>query len=39
MTGPHEDEPPMTRTYASVLAVEVFVLLALWAGGRYFGSL
>lgn len=28
----------MTRTYATVLAVEVVVLLALWAAGRYFGS-
>lgn len=28
----------MTRTYVTVLAVEVLVLLALWAAGRYFGS-
>ena len=28
----------MTRTYATVLAVEVLVLLAVWAAGRYFGS-
>jgi hypothetical protein len=28
----------MTKTYAAVLAVEVLVLLALWAAGRYFGS-
>jgi len=28
----------MTKTYVTVLAVEVLVLLALWAAGRYFGS-
>ena len=28
----------MTRTYVAVLAIEVLVLLALWAAGRYFGS-
>ena len=28
----------MTTTYASVVAVEILVLLALWAAGRYFGS-
>jgi hypothetical protein len=28
----------MTKTYATVLAVEILVLLALWAAGRYFGS-
>ena len=27
----------MTKTYATVLAVEVLVLLALWVAGRYFG--
>jgi hypothetical protein len=33
-----DDDRPMTRTYAAVLAVEALVLLALWAAGRYFGS-
>jgi hypothetical protein len=33
----HEDSP-MTRTYARVLVVEVVVLLALWAAGRYFAA-
>jgi hypothetical protein len=33
-----DDEAPMTRTYAAVLAVEVLVLVALWAAGRYFGA-
>jgi hypothetical protein len=27
------------RTYAAVLALELFVVAALWAVGRYFGSL
>jgi hypothetical protein len=26
----------MTRTYATVLGVEVLVLITLWAVGRYF---
>lgn len=38
MPGTEGDERSMTRTYATVLAVEVVVLLALWAAGRYFGS-
>jgi hypothetical protein len=38
MTGTDDGERPMARTYAAVLAVEVLVLLALWAAGRYFGS-
>ena len=29
----------MTNTYVSVLALEAVVLVALWAAGRYFGSL
>jgi hypothetical protein len=28
----------MTGTYVRVLVLEVIVLLALWAAGRYFGS-
>jgi hypothetical protein len=28
----------MTKTYATVLVAEVLLLLALWAAGRYFGS-
>jgi hypothetical protein len=28
----------MMKTYATVLVVEVLLLLALWAAGRYFGS-
>jgi hypothetical protein len=36
--GRDGEERSMTRTYATVLAVEVLVLLALWAAGRYFGS-
>ena len=38
MTGTDGEDRPMTKTYATVLAVEVLVLLALWAAGRYFGS-
>ena len=38
MTGTDVEDRPMTRTYARVLVVEVLVLLALWAAGRYFGS-
>jgi hypothetical protein len=38
MTGTGDDDRPMTRTYATVLAVEAVVLLALFAAGRYFGS-
>ncbi|HJS57645.1 MAG TPA: hypothetical protein VKA01_06025 [Vicinamibacteria bacterium] len=30
---------PMTWTYTAVLLVQVVVLLALWAAGRYFGAL
>jgi hypothetical protein len=35
---PADDGSPMTRTYAGVLLIEAFVLLALWALGRYFGA-
>jgi hypothetical protein len=38
MTKANDDEAPMTRTYAAVLTVEVLVLAALWAAGRYFGA-
>ena len=38
MTGADAEDRPMTRTYVTVLVVEVLVLLALWAAGRYFGS-
>jgi hypothetical protein len=38
MPGRDGDERPMAATYATVLAVEVLVLLALWLAGRYFGS-
>ena len=27
------------RTYAAVIAIEILVVAALWAFGRYFGSL
>jgi len=37
--GTKREERPMTRSYATVLVVELLVLLALWAAGRYFGSL
>jgi hypothetical protein len=36
--GMQDGDQPMSRTYATVLAVEILVLLALWAAGRYFGS-
>ena len=36
MTDPELDEPRLTWTYATVLGVEVLVLLVLWAVGRYF---
>ena len=36
--APAPDERPMTGTYVRVLVLEVVVLLALWAAGRYFGS-
>ncbi len=39
MPATEEDDQPMGRTYALVLAVEVLVLLSLWAAGRYFGSI
>jgi hypothetical protein len=39
MTPAEPEEPSMTRTYVQVLALEVLVLLALWAAGRYFGSI
>ena len=39
MTPTDPDEPAMTRTYVQVLTLEVLVLLALWAAGRYFGSI
>jgi hypothetical protein len=38
MTKANDVEAPMTRTYAAVLALEVLVLAALWAAGRYFGA-
>jgi hypothetical protein len=38
MAGTDGGERRMTKTYATVLAVEVLVLLAFWAAGRYFGS-
>jgi hypothetical protein len=43
MVDPAEERPdaqdsPMTRTYAAVLLVQVVVLLALWAAGRYFAT-
>ena len=38
MTGAGDEDRPMTTTYATVLAVEVLVLLTLWAAGRYFGA-
>jgi hypothetical protein len=38
MTGTGDDDRPMTKTYATVLALEVLVLVALFAAGRYFGS-
>jgi hypothetical protein len=36
MTEPDSDERSMARTYATVLGLEVLVLLTLWAVGRYF---
>jgi hypothetical protein len=36
MTEPEPDERSMTRTYATVLGLEVLVLVTLWAVGRYF---
>ena len=36
MTEPEPGERGMTRTYATVLGVEVLVLITLWAVGRYF---
>jgi hypothetical protein len=36
-SGGDGDDRAMTKTYATVLAVEALVLLALWAAGRYFG--
>ena len=38
MSEPEADEPRMTWTYATVLAVEVLVLLTLWAVGHYFAA-
>lgn len=38
MTEPDDEDKPMYRTYAAVLALQFFFLLALWAAGRYFGS-
>ena len=38
MTDPDADGPRMTRTYATVLGLEVLVLLILWATGLYFAS-
>jgi hypothetical protein len=38
MPGTEGGERSMMKTYATVLVVEVLLLLALWAAGRYFGS-
>ena len=35
----HASETDRRTTYAAVIAFEVFVVAALWAFGRYFGSL
>ena len=39
--GERHGEPDIgrRRTYAAVIGLEVFVIAALWAFGRYFGSL
>jgi hypothetical protein len=34
-----EPEVDRRRTYAAVLGLEILVIAALWAFGRYFGSL
>ena len=34
-----DDDRPMTATYLAVLVVEAAVIAALWALGRYFGSM
>jgi hypothetical protein len=34
-----EPEVDRRKTYAAVLGLEVLVIAALWAFGRYFGSL
>ena len=34
-----EPEIDRRRTYASVIGLEILVIAALWAFGRYFGSL
>jgi hypothetical protein len=34
-----EPEVDRRRTYAAVIGLEVLVIAALWAFGRYFGSL
>jgi hypothetical protein len=36
---PHAGEADRRRTYLGVALVELMVILALWAFGRYFGSL
>jgi hypothetical protein len=36
---PHAGEANRWRTYLAVALVELVVVLALWAFGRYFGSL
>ena len=37
--SPHAGESDRRRTYLAVALVELVVVLALWAFGRYFGSL
>jgi hypothetical protein len=37
--GGRDVEVSRRRTYVAVVCVEVLVILALWAFGRYFGSL
>jgi len=38
MERSREDDRPMWATYLAVIVVEVIVLVALWAFGRYFAS-
>lgn len=38
MSESDDEVRPMTRTYAAILVVEIVFLVALWAAGRYFGS-
>jgi hypothetical protein len=37
-SGADGEDSAMTRAYAAVLIVQVVVLLALWAAGRYFAT-